>query len=110
MTIEQAVHVLTGKLAAFFGLADRGVLKPGYRADIVVFNLNEIERRPVQKCFDVPDGEGGLTWRFTRAAAPMRLTLVNGVMTFDGAASTGETPGQFLSPSVAAQAYALAAE
>jgi N-acyl-D-aspartate/D-glutamate deacylase len=110
MTIEQAVHVLTGKLAAFFGLADRGVLKPGYRADIVVFNLDEIERRQVEKRFDVPDGEGGLTWRFTRAAAPMRLTLVNGVATFDGAASTGETPGEFLSPSVAAQAYALAAE
>jgi N-acyl-D-aspartate/D-glutamate deacylase len=110
MTIEQAVHVLTGKLAAFFGLADRGVLKPGYRADIVVFNLDEIERRPVQKRFDVPDGDGGLTWRFTRAAAPMRLTLVNGVVTFDGVSSTGAMPGAFLSPSIEAQAYALAAE
>jgi N-acyl-D-aspartate/D-glutamate deacylase len=110
MTIEQAVHVLTGKLAAFFGLADRGVLKPGYRADITVFNLAEIERRPVEKRFDVPGGEGGLSWRFTRPAAPMRLTLVNGIETFDGRSFTGAMPGEFLSPSGEAQAYDLAAE
>jgi N-acyl-D-aspartate/D-glutamate deacylase len=110
MTIEQAVHVLTGKLAAFFGLAGRGVLKVGNRADITVFNLNEVERRPVEKRFDVPDGEGGVSWRFTRAPAPMRLTMVNGVVTFEGVTSTGAMPGEFLSPAPDAQEYAIAAE
>jgi N-acyl-D-aspartate/D-glutamate deacylase len=110
MTIEQAIHVLTGKLAVFFGLADRGELKVGKRADIAVFNLQEVERRPVEKRFDVPDGKGGVSWRFTRPAAPMRHTIVNGVETFDGSRFTGAMPGQFLSPADAPLEYAIAAE
>ncbi len=110
MTIEQAVHVLTGKLATFFGLADRGTLAPGKRADIVVFNLDEIERRPIEKRFDVPDGSGGVSWRFTRAPAPMRQTIVNGVVTFEAGSFTGAMPGRFLSPAPSVLPYALAAE
>ena len=110
MTIEQAVHVLTGKLAAFFGLEDRGVLAPGKRADIAVFNLSEIERRPLEKRYDVPDGQGGVSWRFTRAAAPMRHTFVNGVETFDGTRFTGAMPGRFLGHADAYVPYGVAAE
>jgi N-acyl-D-aspartate/D-glutamate deacylase len=110
MTIEQAVHVLTGKLATFFGLEDRGVLAVGKRADLAIFNLAEIERRPVEKRFDVPDGKGGVSWRFTRPAAPMRHTIVNGVETFDGSKFTGAMPGQFLSPAETVLDYAMAAE
>lgn len=98
LTIEEAVHVMTGKLANHFRLVDRGVIAPGMRADICVFNLDEIERRPMVKAHDVPDGRGGKTWRFTRAPMPPRLTLVNGVPTFEDGAFTGETPGLFLSP------------
>jgi N-acyl-D-aspartate/D-glutamate deacylase len=64
----------------------------------VVFNLDEIERRPEIKTWDVPDGEGGRTYRYTREAAPMRLTLVNGVATFDHGAFTGRFPGEFVRP------------
>jgi N-acyl-D-amino-acid deacylase len=101
MTIEQAVHVMTGKLADFFGLQDRGVIAPGKRADIAVFDLDEVQYRNMEKVFDVPDGKGGQTWRFTRKAAPMRLTLVNGVATFEGGKFTGAMPGEFLRPSAA---------
>lgn len=110
VTIEEAVHVMTGKLADFFNLHDRGVVKVGKRADLAVFNLNEIERRNMEKVHDVPDGKGGTTWRFTRQAAPMRLTLVNGVETFDGKRFTGNMPGQFLSPANDAAAISQAAE
>ncbi len=98
ITLEQAIHILTGKLMNFFGLTDRGELKVGKRGDITVFKLDEIKRREMIKAFDVPDGKGGHTWRFTREPAPMRLTIVNGVITFDGKKFTGEMPGQFLSP------------
>ena len=98
VTIEQAVHVLTGKVADYFGLRERGVLKEGYLADLTVFDLSEIERRPEEKVWDVPDGNGGRTYRYTRAAAPMRLTLVNGVATFDHGAVTGHFPGRFIAP------------
>jgi N-acyl-D-amino-acid deacylase len=91
---------MTGKLANFFGLHDRGLIQVGKVADIAVFNLAEVERRPEEKIWDVWDGEGGRTYRYTRAAAPMRITLVNGVPTFDNGAFTGRFPGQFVGPEV----------
>jgi N-acyl-D-aspartate/D-glutamate deacylase len=98
LSIDEAVHVLTGKVADFLGLHERGVLKPGYFADLTVFDLSEIERRPEEKVWDVSDGKGGRTYRYSRAPAPMRLTLVNGVATFDHGAVTGRFPGQFITP------------
>lgn len=99
LSMEEAVHCQTGKLADHFGLTDRGVIQVGKRADITVFSLEEIERREKYKTFDVPDGKGGTTWRWTRDPAPMRLTLVNGTPTFTNGAATGQMPGQFLAPS-----------
>ncbi len=110
LTLEQAVHVMTGKLAAHFFLNDRGVIAPGKRADICVFNLDEIERRQMIKAWDMPDGKGGTSWRFTREAMPARLTLVNGVPTFENGAYTGNKPGKFLTPANENAALAVAAE
>lgn len=101
ITVEEAVHAQTGKLADFFGLHDLGKLQVGKRADITVFNMDEIERRPMKKAFDVPDENGGTTWRFTRDPAPVRVTMVNGEVTFAGGVATGAAPGQMLAPSAA---------
>ena len=109
VTIEEAIHVMTGKLAGHFGFHDRGAIKPGLRADIAVFDLNEIQRREEYKRFDVPTGDFGVTWRYTRDAAPMRLTMVNGMPTFFEGRFTGAMPGEFVSPP-AAPALAQAAE
>jgi N-acyl-D-aspartate/D-glutamate deacylase len=98
LTVEQAVHVMTGKLADFFNLADRGTIVVGKRADIAVFDLDEVAMRDIVKVRDVPNGYGGMTWRWTRPAAPMRLTLVNGVPTFEDGKFTGRFPGELVSP------------
>jgi len=98
LKIEEAIHILSGKNAAHFGLTDRGEIKVGKQADLVVFNLDEIERRKDVKVYDVPDGEGGRTYRYSRAPAPMRLTMVNGVPTFDDGAFSGFFPGQYIGP------------
>ena len=111
LTIEEAIHVMTGKIAEHFFLNDRGVIAPGKRADITVFNLDEVTYQPFIKVWDVPDGHGNLGWRFTREPAPMRLTLVNGEATFENGAFTGANPGQFLSPAANDDAaVAIAAE
>jgi len=109
LTIEEGIHVLTGKQAEFYGMRDRGLIRVGLAADITVFNLDEIERRPEEKIWDIPDGEGGRTYRYIRAAAPMRLTMVNGVPTFDHGVFTGKFPGQFVGPEPE-MAQAMAAE
>lgn len=98
ITIEEAIHVMTGKIAEHFNLADRGVLAVGRPADIAVFDPKEAKCREERKIYDVPDGKGGTTWRYTRDAAPMRLTLVNGVATFARGGPTGAAPGAFLVP------------
>ena len=98
LSMEEAVHSQTGKLAHHFGFTDRGEIRIGMRADLTVFRLDEIERRPKYKKYDVPDGRGGHTWRWTRAPAPVRLTLVNGEATFEEGKPTGARPGQMVRP------------
>ena len=102
LTVEEAVYIQTGKLANHFGFHDRGVLQAGKRADLTVFNLDEVQEREMKRVYDVPDGKGGFTWRWSRDAAPMRMTMVNGEVTFDGQQSTPARPGEMLAPSVAA--------
>ncbi|MHB9878068.1 N-acyl-D-amino-acid deacylase family protein [Pacificimonas sp. ICDLI1SI03] len=101
LTMEEAVHYLTGKPARFFNLQETGTLEVGKRADIAVFDLDEIEYQTIEKAWDMPDGKGGTTWRFTRPAAPMRLTLVNGVATFRDGKQTDARPGEYLVPALA---------
>jgi len=55
------VHSQTGILARRFCFADRGEIAAGKRADVTVFALDEIERRPKWQINDVPDGKGGAT-------------------------------------------------
>ena len=102
LTIEEAVHSQTFKLAEHFGFSDRGEIAVGKRADVTVFRLDEIERRAKYKTYDVPDGRGGNTWRWTRDPAPVRLTVVNGEVTFENGKPTGSRPGQMVRPSPSA--------
>lgn len=90
LSIEEAIHAITGKQAAFFGLHDRGVLAPGRAADINVFALNEITLHPEEKAFDVPGG----SWRFIRKPAGFRATLVAGTPIFQNGKATGARPGR----------------
>jgi N-acyl-D-aspartate/D-glutamate deacylase len=107
LSIEEAVYVQTGKMAEYFNFGDRGVIAPGKRADLTVFNLDEVERRPMRRVYDVPTGDDKMSWRFSRDAAPMRLTVVAGEPTFEQGRFTGALPGRMIGPT---PALALAAE
>jgi N-acyl-D-amino-acid deacylase len=84
MSLERAVHKLTGEPAAVYGLTDRGTLAVGQAADLCVFDPETIAPGPLRRIRDFPaDGE-----RLT-ADAPVGVThtLVNGVpIRVDGAA------------------------
>ena len=92
LSIEEAVHAVTGKHAAFFGLNDRGVLAPGKAADIVVFALDEIDVKPDVRVHDVPGG----SWRYTRPAPGYRATIANGSFTYVDGKATDARPGQMV--------------
>ena len=110
ITVEQAVHIQTGKLARHFNLPGIGEIKAGKRADITVFNLDELQRHDMERVYDADDGMGGITWRYSRPPAPMRLTLVGGEATFDGTAYTGAKPGTWLAPVGPGEDIRIAAE
>jgi N-acyl-D-amino-acid deacylase len=82
---EDAVHRLTGRPAERIGLPDRGVLRPGARADVAVFDPAGF-------------GERGTVFEPNRLAAGMRHVLVNGVPALRDGRLTGERAGEVLRP------------
>ena len=78
-----AIHRLTGAPAERIGLADRGVLRPGARADVVVLDPDVFEER-------------GTTFEPNRVATGVRDVLVNGVHTLRDGSLTGARAGEVL--------------
>jgi len=98
ITLEQAINKLTKVQADLFGFADRGVLRPGAFADVVVFDPNTVSPGPTSRVRDFPaDGE-----RLT-ASQPMGMhhLFVNGVeVVRDGRILDHDArPGHLVSPS-----------
>ena len=56
LSLETAVHRLTGDPAAFYGLGDRGVLAPGRRADINLIDLDRLGLHYPDRVEDLPGG------------------------------------------------------
>lgn len=55
--LETAIHKMTGKSAARFGLNDRGILKVGLKADLVLFDEGKIiDRAEFIAPFNYPEG------------------------------------------------------
>jgi N-acyl-D-aspartate/D-glutamate deacylase len=60
-TLAEAVLRLTSAPAALFGIRGRGVLKPGYAADLMLFDPKTVGRGAKQRVFDLPGGHPRLT-------------------------------------------------
>ncbi len=80
-SLELAVHKMTGLSAARFGLRDRGVIRPGAYADLVLFDARRIADRA---SFEQP----------MQAATGIEMVLVNGRPVVEAARPTGERPGR----------------
>jgi N-acyl-D-amino-acid deacylase len=71
------------------------VLREGAAADVVVYNLDELDIDPDwigEITHDFPGGE----WRRVQRAKGYKAIIVNGEMTFDEGKCTGATPGKLL--------------
>ncbi len=91
-TLEQAVRKLTFDNAAAWGLADRGLLKAGYRADLVLFDAARV--RPAMPTVEA-DLPGGAR-RLVQKAEGIAATIVNGEVTLENGKPTGRLPGALL--------------
>jgi len=99
LTLEHAIHMLTQQQADIFGFADRGVVRAGAIADLVVFDPATVTPGPLRRVRDFPAGAERLT-----ADQPegMRHLLVNGTTVIEdgvlSAAAVEARPGELVRP------------
>lgn len=92
VTLPHAIQSITSRAAESVGLLDRGVLAPGYKADVNVIDMNRIKlHRPVVKA-DLPAGGKRLTQRSDGYLA----TIVSGTLTYERGEPTGALPGRLV--------------
>ena len=94
MTLEQAHYKISALPAWFADFNNRGTLRIGDWADIMVYDLDELGLLYDKPRFatDFPGGER----RLIQKPTGLRYTLVNGTVTFEGNDCTGALPGKLL--------------
>ena len=91
-TLEDAVRMLTLVPATYWGFADRGLLREGMAADLVVFDPDTISAEMPEVVTDLPAGAKRLVQRCRGIAA----TVVNGETVLREGKPTGALPGRLL--------------
>src|SRR4051812_26041703 len=61
LKLEEAVRRLTSHPASVFGIAKRGMLAPGWHADLLLFDPATVDRGPKKRLFDLPGGHPRLS-------------------------------------------------
>jgi N-acyl-D-aspartate/D-glutamate deacylase len=92
VSLEQAVRMMTSAPAALFGLKDRGVIREGAIADLVVFDPATVGSEDATLVTDLPGG----TARLTAGSVGVSRVLVSGTAIVDDGKVTGATPGTVL--------------
>ena len=88
-TVDEAVHMLTGKLAGDWGMARRGTIALGNKADLVLFDPRTIARGDQVRVHDYP----GNSARWIRKPQGIDTVIVNGQPVFGGGTYTAARPG-----------------
>ncbi len=94
-TLEEAVAALTSQQAQTYGIKNRGLLKPGYHADLLLFDAHRVGRGQKQRLSDLPANAS----RLVRAEATGIYGIwVNGTRVADesGVFENPNRPGNLL--------------
>ncbi|TVV70955.1 N-acyl-D-amino-acid deacylase family protein [Sphingomonas solaris] len=97
MSLEEAHWRLSALPARAAGLKGRGYIAEDMPADIIVYDLAELDSLPAERVWDYPAGE----WRLIQKAKGYNHIIVNGVETFRDGECTQATPGKLLRHGVA---------
>ena len=92
LPLEHVVRRQTRDTAALFGLHDRGIIRPGMRADLNVIDLPNLGFDVPRMAFDLPAGGRRLVQR----ASGYLATVVAGIQTVAHDEPTGELPGRLI--------------
>jgi N-acyl-D-aspartate/D-glutamate deacylase len=100
LPLEWMVHRQTQQTAAFYGLHDRGLLAPGYRADVNVIDYEGLRLGAPRMVRDLPAGGR----RLLQDAEGYVATICAGTVTFRDGQPTGSLPGRLVRGAQAAPA------
>jgi N-acyl-D-aspartate/D-glutamate deacylase len=89
LTLEEAVRRLTFVPASLYGMWDRGLVREGLNADIVIFDAEKVQPLPTERFNDFPGGET----RLGNRAEGIDYLIVNGQVAFQNGNHTGALPG-----------------
>ncbi len=92
VSLEALVAKQTGKTAASYGLLDRGILAPGFRADINLVDFASLSVTRPELAYDLPSGGK----RFIQRAVGYERTFVSGIEVMCAGEHTGEFPGRLV--------------
>ncbi len=90
LTLEDAIRKMSGAVASRLGLRDRGLLRPGYFADVVIFNAETVADHATFE-----DAH--------RLSTGIQDVWVNGTRVIHNGQHTGATPGQIVSRTITAR-------
>ena len=92
LPLERVVQMQTSETAELFGLRDRGLLKPGFLADLNLIDFDALKLHRPEVLYDLPAGGRRLSQR----ASGYRATMKSGVWTHREGTPTGELPGALI--------------
>jgi N-acyl-D-aspartate/D-glutamate deacylase len=92
LSIPFVVAAQSRKTALSVGLTDRGLLAPGYKADVNVIDYDRLHLHPPKVHYDLPVGGR----RLLQQVDGYDVTIVSGVVTQRGGKATGARPGRLV--------------
>jgi N-acyl-D-amino-acid deacylase len=90
--LEEAVRLVTSVPAERYGLVGRGLLAPGYAADLVCFDPERVGTRATTMVYDLPRRQR----RLLQGAEGVEHVFVNGVAVVERGVPAGRRPGRVL--------------
>ena len=100
LELERAVQMLTSRPAEVVGIKDRGVLRVGRPADVVIFDPDTVGAGPLRRVHDLPGGAD----RLVSDAEGIDVVIVNGIPIRENGSDTangGRLPGRLLRGGIA---------
>ena len=92
LPLPAVIKMLSHDTAQAVGLQDRGLLQPGYRADVNVIDFDRLHLHAPEVTYDLPSGGRRLVQRATGYVA----TIVRGAVVYQGSEATGALPGRLV--------------
>jgi N-acyl-D-aspartate/D-glutamate deacylase len=99
LPLETAIRILSSEPARMYGFGDRGVVAPGYKADLNVIDTDAVRPHELEIVYDLPAGAK----RIIQHADGYAATIVDGEVVQREGEDTGARPGRVVRSTPAAR-------